>query len=149
MRFEWDPHKANENVLNHDVSFEEAATVFFDPLSVCLSWHIPTIGTSFEPSAPERQRGRRGRSMKKPKQLAVEELRAEYKRSDFGVLQRGKYAERIRASSNVVVLDPRLTDLFPNPESVNAALLSLAEIAKRSARLAPRSARTRRKRRTG
>ena len=87
--------------------------------------------------------------MRKAKQLGVEELRAEYKRSDFGTLERGKYVERVRASSNVVVLDPRLTDLFPNPESVNAALLSLAEIAKRSARRAPRSARARRKRRAG
>jgi len=87
--------------------------------------------------------------MKKAKRLGVEELRAEYKRSDFGALERGKYVERLRASSNIVVLDPRLADLFPNPESVNAALLSLAEIAKRSARRTPTSARARRKRRTG
>jgi hypothetical protein len=33
MRFEWDPEKAAENLVNHGVSFEEAATVFFDPLS--------------------------------------------------------------------------------------------------------------------
>ena len=33
MRFEWDPNKAVENLLNHGVSFEEASTVFFDPLS--------------------------------------------------------------------------------------------------------------------
>lgn len=33
MRFEWDPEKAGENVLHHGVSFEEASTVFFDPLS--------------------------------------------------------------------------------------------------------------------
>ena len=33
MRFEWDLQKAAENVLNHGVSFEEAATIFFDPLS--------------------------------------------------------------------------------------------------------------------
>jgi uncharacterized protein len=33
MRFEWDPQKAAENVSNHGVSFEEAATIFFDPLS--------------------------------------------------------------------------------------------------------------------
>ncbi len=33
MRFEWDAQKAAENVRSHGVSFEEAATVFFDPLS--------------------------------------------------------------------------------------------------------------------
>ena len=33
MRFEWDPGKAAENLVNHGVSFEEAATVFRDALS--------------------------------------------------------------------------------------------------------------------
>ncbi|MGH7826668.1 MAG: BrnT family toxin [Candidatus Binatia bacterium] len=29
--FDWDPQKARANGLKHGVSFEEAATVFFDP----------------------------------------------------------------------------------------------------------------------
>ncbi len=33
MQFEWDADKAAENLLAHGVSFEEASTVFFDPLS--------------------------------------------------------------------------------------------------------------------
>jgi uncharacterized DUF497 family protein len=33
LRFEWDPRKASENLANHGVSFEEAATVFRDVLS--------------------------------------------------------------------------------------------------------------------
>ena len=33
MRFEWDENKAAGNLLKHGVSFEEAATVFGDPLS--------------------------------------------------------------------------------------------------------------------
>ena len=33
MRFEWDENKAAANLLTHGVSFEEAATVFGDPLS--------------------------------------------------------------------------------------------------------------------
>lgn len=32
MEFEWDPQKAAANLANHKVSFEEAATVFGDPL---------------------------------------------------------------------------------------------------------------------
>ena len=52
--------------------------------------------------------------MKKAKGPRTEELRSEYKRSDFGVLVRGKYVERLRQKSNVVVLDPRVADLFPN-----------------------------------
>jgi uncharacterized DUF497 family protein len=33
MQFEWDESKAARNLVRHDVSFEEAATVFGDPLS--------------------------------------------------------------------------------------------------------------------
>ena len=32
LRFEWDPEKAAGNLDKHGVSFEEAATVFGDPL---------------------------------------------------------------------------------------------------------------------
>ena len=34
MRFEWDPDKAESNLDIHGVSFEEATTVFGDPLAV-------------------------------------------------------------------------------------------------------------------
>jgi uncharacterized DUF497 family protein len=34
MRYEWDPAKAARNRAKHGVSFEEAATVFRDPLAV-------------------------------------------------------------------------------------------------------------------
>ena len=70
--------------------------------------------------------------MRKAKTPAADELRSEYRRSDFGVLVRGKYIDRIRASSNVVVIDPEVAGLFPNAAAVNAALRSLAEIAKRA-----------------
>ena len=33
LRFEWDPKKAEANLTKHDVSFEEALTVFADPLA--------------------------------------------------------------------------------------------------------------------
>ena len=33
LRFEWDPRKAETNQTKHDVSFEEAVTVFADPLA--------------------------------------------------------------------------------------------------------------------
>ena len=34
MRFEWDPDKDKKNVRKHGVSFQEAASVFYDPLAV-------------------------------------------------------------------------------------------------------------------
>ena len=33
LRFEWDPSKAEANLAKHEVSFEEAITVFADPLA--------------------------------------------------------------------------------------------------------------------
>jgi len=33
MRFEWGAEKAAENLRRHGVSFEEAVTVFYDPLA--------------------------------------------------------------------------------------------------------------------
>jgi hypothetical protein len=70
--------------------------------------------------------------MRKAKTVADDELRSEYKRSDFGTLVRGKYIERLRTSSNVVMIAPEVAGLFPNEAAVNAALRSLAEIAKRA-----------------
>jgi uncharacterized protein len=37
MKFDWNPTKAKTNLTNHQVSFQEAATVFDDPLSVTFS----------------------------------------------------------------------------------------------------------------
>jgi hypothetical protein len=70
--------------------------------------------------------------MKKARKVATGELRPEYQRSDFTALVLGKYLERLRRSSNVVVLEPEVAGLFPNAAAVNAALRSLVEIARRA-----------------
>ena len=33
MRFEWDREKAKRNIRKHRVSFDEAVTIFYDPLA--------------------------------------------------------------------------------------------------------------------
>lgn len=69
--------------------------------------------------------------MKKDKEPNNDELRVEYRRSDFpGGLVRGKYANRMKESSNIIVLRPEVAQAFPNEEAVNNALLSLIDIAK-------------------
>lgn len=74
--------------------------------------------------------------MKKVKQTDRDELRAEYKPSDFpDGLVRGKYAKRVRESSNIVVLKAEVAQAFPNEEAVNSALLSLIELAQKTTRL--------------
>ena len=83
--------------------------------------------------------------MKKAKSVATDELRPEYKREDFGSMVRGKYAARLKAASNVVVLTPEVAKVFPNAEAVNDALMGLINLAKTAARPTRRSTRTRAK----
>lgn len=77
--------------------------------------------------------------MKKGKSDMADELRPEYKRSDFGEIVRGKYADRIKDETNVVLLEPDIAEAFPNDEAVNKALRYLLEVAEASARLTGRS----------
>jgi hypothetical protein len=86
--------------------------------------------------------------MKKSGRIDKDELRPEYKRSDFpeGPV-RGKYAERLRKSTNIVVLKPEVAEVFPNEEAVNDALLSLIELAEKATR--PKKASSRRRKSGG
>ena len=80
--------------------------------------------------------------MKKAEQTDKGELRAEYKRSDFpGPMVRGRYAKRLRESSNVVVLSPEVATVFHNEKAVNQALLSLIKLSQTSTRPTRRSSR--------
>jgi len=73
---------------------------------------------------------------------ASDELRPEYHREDFGPMVRGKYAARLRESSNIIVLDPEIAEAFPNAKAVNDALRGLLNLAKTSVHLASKSAPT-------
>jgi len=44
MQFEWDPEKAKRNYKKHKVSFEEAVTVFYDPLSATFDDPDHSVG---------------------------------------------------------------------------------------------------------
>jgi uncharacterized protein len=159
MRFEWDSAKAASNLRKHGVSFEEAVSVFYDLLAATgadpdhsedearfVTFGISSAGRLLVVSHTERgqpsalsalvvQPSRRGVSMKKAKG-SLDEFRAEYKRSDFKKLERGKYYERVQESSNVVVLDPEVAAVFPNSDAVNKALHSLMEVGSEVSRLA-------------
>lgn len=58
-----------------------------------------------------------------------DEMRAEYRREELGPLVRGKYAARYAKCTNIVVIDPKLTKVFPNSDAVNDALRNLLAIA--------------------
>ena len=76
--------------------------------------------------------------MKKARKPKRDEMRAEYKRSDFKKLERGKFYQRVVAGSNVVVLDPKVAKAFPSSAIVNQTLNDLLELARKSSRLKPR-----------
>jgi hypothetical protein len=54
---------------------------------------------------------------------------------DFSHGIQGKYAEKYAEGTNVVVIEPDVAEIFPDHESVNQALRSLAEIIKRQKKL--------------
>lgn len=54
-------------------------------------------------------------------------LRPEYPADLIQSGQRGKYAERYRAGTNIVLIAPDLHQLFPDSEAVNRALRQYAE----------------------
>lgn len=87
--------------------------------------------------------------MKKANRKTTDELRSEYKRSDFATLIRGKYAARVAAESNVVVLEPEVAEAFPNDSAVNEALRGLLDVAATTARLTRRSTGRAKQRRAG
>lgn len=76
----------------------------------------------------------------------VDEMRKEYRREDLGRGVRGKYYREYMKGTNLVLLQPEVAQAFPTSEAVNEALLSLIQVANRSANPTTRSTRTRRRR---
>jgi uncharacterized DUF497 family protein len=146
--FEWDPNKAATNVDKHGVSFDEASTIFGDPLSVTIadpehsapgderfvtigrspsgrtpSWYILMAMKRSASSAHGQRRGGSGASTKKSSsRRSPTRVTPQY---DFRGGVRGKYAARYATGTNVVVLDADVARAFPNARAVNDALREL------------------------
>jgi hypothetical protein len=54
---------------------------------------------------------------------------------DFSNGVRGKYAKRYEEGTNIVVIEPDVAKVFPDHDSVNQTLRSLAKIIKRQKKL--------------
>lgn len=63
--------------------------------------------------------------------LDNDELRPEYD-FDFSQAVRGKYYQQYQQSSNIVVLDPDIAEVFHNSEEVNKALREFLQRADKS-----------------
>lgn len=77
--------------------------------------------------------------MKRKYMKKADEMRAEYRREDLGKGVRGKHYAEFKKGSNLVLLTPELSKIFPNNEAVNAALSSLVEVARSASGLTRRS----------
>ncbi|MFO7568490.1 MAG: hypothetical protein R6W75_01735 [Smithellaceae bacterium] len=68
------------------------------------------------------------------KMLKDQDMLEEY---DFSNADQGKYAKRYaQEGTNVVVIEPDVAKIFPDHDSVNQALRSLADIIKRQKKVA-------------
>jgi len=68
--------------------------------------------------------------MKKTNQTSTDELRPEY---DFASMKggvRGKYAKRAQEGTNVVLIEPEVTEAFPTERAVNEALKGVLNTAR-------------------
>ena len=144
LTFEWDSRKAKSNLAKHGVGFEEASTIFGDPLSltipdpehslsegryITMGRALPTnCSLSFTPneaiifvsSAQDRPADESASFMKKSSnKTGRRPMRDEY---DFSQGKRGKYLRRYAHGTNVVVLEPDVAKVFSNSKSVNASL---------------------------
>ena len=70
---------------------------------------------------------------------AKDEMRAEYKRSDFARLERGKFFAEVAKGTAVALLDPPIAKAFPTSEAVNEALHGLLVLTKQTSRITMRS----------
>jgi hypothetical protein len=154
LEFEWDQDEAKRNLKKHGVSFEEASTIFVDPLSSTIpdqciptlqidssswenrigddfsSWLLRIAVRRFESSVHESRGRKSGETMTKgTKKRESAEMLDEY---DFRGGARGKYAKRYAEGTNVVVLDPDIAAVFPDSKSVNYALRALVKSSRRN-----------------
>ncbi len=152
MEFEWDINKAHTNLKKHAVSFDEAQTVFDDPLACIFDdeWHsfgeareliighssnnrllivsftelLPSFVVSSELSAHGRQRHKSVRHMKSTESTEQnDDMLAEYS-FDYSKAKPNRFAKQ---SSNVttIVLDPDVAKVFTTSEAVNKALRAI------------------------
>ncbi len=67
---------------------------------------------------------------KKRATRTVDDLRPEYDLASLTGGVQGKYYERARAGSNLVLLEPEIAEAFPDSKSVNEALGLLLRVAR-------------------
>jgi uncharacterized protein len=148
LQCEWDPQKAEANEAKHGVSFEEAITVFADPLArifedpehseterreiivglsdqqnliLVSSWKRTT---GFDSSARARRPAWSVKTMRKTlarkrAQREQQELSSEY-RFDYSRSKPNRFAESMSGGAIAIVLGPDVAAVFKSSKAVNA-----------------------------
>ncbi len=151
MDFEWDAGKARANLEKHGVSFEEALSVFLNPLSITipdpqhstLEDRFVMMGRSREGRtlvvvhaeregrvrliSARRATPREIREYERGEDQVKEKMLPEY---DFSGGVRGKYAKRFAKDCYVVVLEPDVARIFHSSREVNAALRAVVRVTR-------------------
>jgi hypothetical protein len=97
--------------------------------SVCSWCAIPSKALRCESSVRVLRRAMSGDSMKKASKRSSNGMSPEY---DFASMKggvRGKYVKRLRAGSNLVLLEPDVAAAFPSDAAVNQALRAALDVA--------------------
>ncbi len=131
FQFDWDTDKADKNIGKHNVSFDEAVSVFDDPMLIAViddehsidEERYITVGLSKHGrllmvahtdregqigkdesglSVHVRQPKKRNDFMQTPNNYDDYELRDEYDLSEMTVVAKGRYAEHRRTGKNVI-----------------------------------------------
>ena len=130
LTFEWDERKAEGNRAKHGVAFDEAITVFNNPVHGGQPASSVTI--------MKKTRAKRPTVVRESSSQEDDDILPQY---DFSRARRNPYAARFRAGVTVVLLEPDVAESFPDSQAVNHALRSLlAAVPKRSRRSRPRTA---------
>jgi uncharacterized DUF497 family protein len=157
--YEWDAAKALANERKHGVPFEEAQSVFLDPLAetfddpdhsadeqrfitigttarqrLVLVAHAAPATTAYGSSVHAWQHAGNPMPTRNTAANTGDDLRPEY---DLGKLKggvRGKYYARATAGTTLVLLDRDVAEAFPDGTTVNEALRALIKVAETKVR---------------
>lgn len=148
--FEWDSKKAQANLKKHGIEFNEAITVFADPLEITISdpvhshgeYRFISIGKSdknnflvisfIEPFdnhirvISARLATKKERRFIMNNNTKVKEMQTEY---DFSNGVQGKHHKAYAKGTNVILLDADVMKHFKDSQSVNHALRMLINLA--------------------
>ncbi len=148
MLYTWDDKKADINWKKHQVTFEEAASVFNDALAATLpdSEHsigeqrFLTIGFSclqrvlmvahtVHDQRPSKRENIMNDTINEDDDELQDDLKPEYDLDNMPGAVRGKYAERCAQGTNLVLLDPDVAEVFHDTKAVNDVLRQLIQLA--------------------